>query len=99
MYIKDGIVYAGEETKLLRVSGVRPLDDYVLWLRFTNGEVKIFDCKALLEYEVYKPLLDKGMFRGVYIDCGTVVRDDGNIDVAPEHLYQNSVAIGGEDCA
>lgn len=99
MYIKDGIVYAGEQTQPLKISGVRPLDDYVLWLRFTNGEVKTFDCKELLKYEVYKPLLDKEMFRGVYIDCGTVVWDDGNIDIAPEHLYRNGLTIGGENYA
>ena len=99
MYIKDGIVYAGEQTQPLKISGVRPLDDYVLWLRFTNGEARTFDCKELLKYEVYQPLLEKEMFNGVYIDYGVVVWDDGNIDIDPEYLYRNSVAAGGRNYA
>ena len=43
MYIKNGIAYAGEQKQPLKISGVRPLDDYKLWLRFNNGEVKVFD--------------------------------------------------------
>lgn len=43
MYIKNGIAYAGEQMLPLKVNGVRPLPDYKLWLRFSNGEVKIFD--------------------------------------------------------
>ena len=37
MYIIDGIAYAGEKTKPIKVSGVRPLDDFKLWLRFNTG--------------------------------------------------------------
>ena len=36
MYIKDGIAYAGEQKPLLKISGVRPLEDYKLWVRFSN---------------------------------------------------------------
>ena len=42
MYIKNGIAYAGEQKQPLKISGVRPLEDYKLWIRFSNGEVKIF---------------------------------------------------------
>ena len=99
MYIKDGIVYAGEQTQPLRVSGVRPLDDYVLWLRFTNGEVKTFDCKPLFEYPVFQPLENIDLFRGVYIDCGTVAWDDGNIDISAEHLYRKGTGQGVKNYA
>ena len=30
-------------------------------------------------------------FRGVYIDYGVTVWNDGDIDIAPEYLYENSV--------
>ena len=40
MYIVDGIAYAGERTPVIKISGIRPLDDYKLWIRFSTGEVK-----------------------------------------------------------
>ena len=43
MYIKNGIAYAGEPQRPIKVSGVRPLDGYKLWVRFTNGEAKVID--------------------------------------------------------
>ena len=43
MYIKDGIAYAGEQAPAIKVSGVRPLDDFRLWVRFNTGEAKVFD--------------------------------------------------------
>ena len=33
MYIKNGIAYAGEQAQPIKISGVRPLEDYKLWLR------------------------------------------------------------------
>ena len=84
MYIKNGIAYAGEQTQPLKISGVRPLEDYKLWVRFSNGEVKIFDF-----------LKDKAIFNSVYIDYGVTVWNDGDIDIAPEYLYKNGVSVGG----
>ena len=40
MYIKNGIAYAGEQVQPLKVSSVCPLENYKLWLRFSNGETK-----------------------------------------------------------
>lgn len=48
MYIRNGIAYAGEEVPMLKVSGVRPLDNHKLWIRFNTGEAKIFDFTPLL---------------------------------------------------
>ena len=44
MYIKDGIAYAEDQTPPIKVCGVRPKEDYVLWLRFSTGEERLFDC-------------------------------------------------------
>lgn len=33
MYTDNGIVYAGEKVPMLRVSAVRPLDDFRLWVQ------------------------------------------------------------------
>lgn len=48
MYISNGIVYAGEQEPPIKVCGVRPLSGHRLWLRFTTGDVKIFDFTSLL---------------------------------------------------
>lgn len=99
MYIKDGIAYAGEQTPPLKVSGVRPLEDHRLWLRFNSGEAKVFDFKPLLEKPCFAPLKDDTVFRAVYIDYGVPVWDDGEIDISPEYLYENSVQAGGAESA
>lgn len=95
MYIKDGIAYAGEQAPAIKVSGVRPLDDFRLWVRFNTGEAKVFDFKPLLDKPAFAPLADKAVFDGVYIDYGVTVWNDGEIDIAPEALYKDGVAAGG----
>lgn len=95
MYIENGIVYAGEKTPTLKISGVRPLEDYILWVRFSNGEAKTFDFKSLLSTPAFAPLKDVNVFNGVYIDYGCTVWNDGDIDIAPEYLYENGVSDGG----
>lgn len=93
MYIVDGIAYAGEPTPKIAVWGVRPLDDYKLWVRFNTGEAKVFDFKPLLDKPAFAPLADKAVFRAVYIDYGVTVWNDGDIDIAPETLYEQGVSL------
>lgn len=89
MYIENGIVYAGEKRGPIEISGVRPLPDYNLWVRFNNGEAKIFDFTQLLTTPVFSPLKNVEVFNGVYIDYGCTVWKDGEIDISPEYLYEN----------
>jgi hypothetical protein len=96
MYIENGIAYAGEKEKPILVSGVRPLPDYVLWIRFSTGEVKIFDFKPLLSSSAFQPLADVAVFNGVYIDYGVTVWQDGEIDIAPEYLYKYGISAEKE---
>lgn len=95
MYTKDGIAYAGEQKPPLKVSGVRPLEDYKLWVRFNNGEAKVFDFAPQLDSPAFAPLKDKAVFNSVYIDYGMTVWNDGDIDIAPEYLYKNGKPAGG----
>ncbi len=99
MYIKNGIAYAGEQTPPLKISGVRPLADHRLWVRFSTGEAKIVDCTPLLQSPCFAPLKDEAAFRDVYIDYGVTVWNDGDIDIAPEYLYENGVTAGGVESA
>ena len=92
MYVIDGIAYAGEREKPITVISARPLDGHKLWVRFSTGETKIFDFAPLLGMTGYRPLQDKALFDGVYVDCGVPVWNDGGIDIAPEYLYQNGIS-------
>lgn len=92
MYVVNGIAYAGEKTPMIKVSGVRPLPDHKLWLRFNTGEAKVFDFTPLLQEPGFAPLADLDVFAGVYIDYGVTVWNDGDIDIAPEYLYEHAVS-------
>ena len=72
---------------------MRPLDGYRLWVRFSTGETKIFDCSSLLDTPAFAPLRDVEAFRGVYIDYGVTVWNDGAIDISPEYLYEKGVPV------
>lgn len=90
MYIVDGIAYAGEKEPVIKISGVRPMENFKLWLRFSTGEAKVFDFKPLLEKPAFAPLADKAVFNRVYIDYGVTVWNNGSIDISPKFLYDNA---------
>ncbi|HIT08700.1 MAG TPA: DUF2442 domain-containing protein [Candidatus Merdivicinus faecavium] len=96
MYIVDGIAYAGDPAPMMKVCGVRPLSGYRLWLRFNNEEVKIYDCTPLLNKSVFRPLADESVFRSVYLDYGVPVWNGGEIDIAPEELYEKGIPAESE---
>ena len=91
MYIIDGIAYAGEPKTPVKVVGIKVLSDYLLWLRFNNGESKVFDFKPMLDSPCYARLKDTKIFSDVYIDYGVPVWCNGDIDIAPEFVYENSI--------
>ena len=88
MYIADGIAYAGERAPILKVSELRPLSDFRLWLRFNNSEAKIFYFKPLLNAPAFVKLAKPEIFESVYLEYGVPVWNDGEIDIAPEYLYE-----------
>jgi len=76
----------------MRVSHVIADSDYTLNLTFTNGEQRRFDMRPYLGYPVYQPLRNIGFFGLAKIDYGTVVWP-GDIDIAPETLYADSIPL------
>ena len=72
-----------------RVKTARPLDDYRLELTFTNGEVRVYDCRPLLDFGVFRELRDVGYFRQVRVVNGTVAWPHEQ-DICPDTLYENS---------
>jgi len=93
MYSVDGIAYADEQDSPIIVVSVRALEDYNLWIRFSTGETKVFDFTPLLDQGVFTALKNKKVFKDVYVDYGVPVWCDGEVDIAPEHLYNHGVSV------
>ncbi len=74
-----------------KVIEVRPESDYMLSLRFDNGERRRFDMKPYLDYEVFRPLRDVAMFSTVTTFLGSVAWAN-NADLSYDTLYLDGVA-------
>lgn len=75
-----------------------PTEDYRLFLTFATGERKVYDMKPLLDevhddWHVYMPLKDIDFFMSARTDGTTVFWGNGDIDIAPEELYENSTPL------
>lgn len=73
-----------------RVTDVRPRDDFYLELAFDTGERRLFDARPYLQKGVFQRLQDIRMFRQAYVALDTVCWP-GDLDIAPETLYERSV--------
>ncbi|WP_081699909.1 DUF2442 domain-containing protein [Candidatus Symbiobacter mobilis] len=78
---------------LLDVLSVQALPGYKLMLKFENGESRLFDMSPLIDKRPFSRLKVSNAFFGAHVDYGTVVWP-GNIDIAPETLYDRSVLLG-----
>ncbi|MBC8488793.1 MAG: DUF2442 domain-containing protein [Bacteroidetes bacterium] len=73
-----------------RISKVSATDNYQLNLVFTNGEQGIYDCSKLLDFGVFKELINKHYFNQAKVIDGTVVWPNEQ-DICPDTLYLDSV--------
>ncbi|MBZ0092324.1 MAG: DUF2442 domain-containing protein [Burkholderiales bacterium] len=74
---------------LLDVVKVEAKPDYSLHLEFENGERRIFDMSSYMDKRPFVSLKGSPLFMMATVDYGTVVWP-GNIDIAPETLYDRS---------
>lgn len=75
--------------ELLDVVKVETGPDYTLLLQFENGEKRVFDMAPYMDRKPFVQLKNSPLFAKASVDCGTVVWP-GNIDIAPETLYDRS---------
>ena len=76
---------------MITISQVTTAPDHFLHLVFNTGEKRRFDMKPYLGYPVFKRLQNPGFFALARIDYGTVTWP-GDIDIAPETLYHQSIS-------
>jgi len=79
---------------LLDVVAVRPRPAFQLDIEFENGEHRRFDMRPLLTIKPWSRIASPAIFKRARVDYGTVVWP-GEIDIAPETLYDDSVPITG----
>ena len=77
---------------LLDVIAVEALSGFLLDLEFENVERRRFDMTPFLRYPVYRRLQNPGFFSLARASHGTVVWP-GEIDIAPETLYDLSIPV------
>jgi len=73
-----------------RVALVTPETDYRLRLRFTNGEVRLFDVKPYLGKGIFRELQDISLFNTARPD-GLSVEWANEAAICPDTLYTDSV--------
>ena len=71
---------------------VKALQNYLLYIKFKNGEEKIYDMKENFKYEYYKNLKDEKNFKNVKVSGINIEWLTGE-DIAPENLYNDSKPI------
>lgn len=74
------------------VSKAWAVDDTTLYLEFNDGRCGTYDMSKIIGDGIFKKLSDPTEFRAARPDGFTVVWPCG-LDIAPEELYENCVAI------
>lgn len=75
---------------LLDVVSVKACNDHTLELVFENGDKRIFDMTPFFGMKPFTRLFNSPLFFKASVQYGTVVWP-GNIDIAPETLFNRSV--------
>lgn len=91
MYEIDGICYAGTPEMPIEeilVTDATPLSGGILLVTFSTGEKKLFDTTRL-KGSAFEPLLNEHVFQAATVEHGFVSWRNGEIDIAPEYMYEN----------
>ena len=73
------------------VLSVTPRHDYTLLLTFAGYVKNVYDAKPLLEDSYYAPLKNLNFFMQAHTDTQRAWA--GDLDIAPEHLYETSTPL------
>jgi Protein of unknown function (DUF2442) len=71
---------------------VLPRDNFFLELWFDNGSHRLFDARPYLDRGIFVQLQNPDLFKLAYVAFDTVCWP-GNLDIAPETLYDTSFPV------
>ena len=91
MYILNDVCYAGELREGIKVTEAKPLCGGMMLVTFSTGEKRLFDT-TLLKGSAFVPLQDEEIFNHPVLFHGVITWNNGEIDIAPETVYQESYA-------
>ena len=74
------------------VVSVNPTTDFQIDVEYASGELRHFDMRPLLRLKPWSRIATPALFSRVAVGYGTVVWP-GEIDIAPETLYDDSVPL------
>jgi hypothetical protein len=80
------------------VTKVIPHDDFSLELWFSTGDHRMFDARPHLERGVFTRLKNLTLFKQAFVALDTVCWP-GDLDIAPETLFDRSVPMKNEQAA
>lgn len=89
-----GLCETGVASRMETVRQVLPLDNYQLQIKFSTGEIKVFDARPYLEKGIFTRMKYPDQFRQAYVPFDTVCWP-GDLDIAPETLYDRSKLRSG----
>ena len=91
MYILNDVCYAGELREGIKVTEAKPLCGGMMLVTFSTGEKRLFDT-TLIKGSAFVPLQDEEIFNHPVLFHGVITWNNGEIDIAPETVYQESYA-------
>lgn len=78
--------------ELIWVTAAEYLGEHKLGLSFNDGSRKVFDFSPLIKkFPLYKGIEPTEKFKDFTVTDWTVSWENGEIDIAPEYLYENGV--------
>ena len=89
MIERNRICYADDPAPTLKIIDARFLGDWRVDVSFNNGERRIVDFTPLLSSSAFRPLRDHAEFSAGRLDFGTLIWRNGEIDIAPEWVYEH----------
>ncbi len=90
MFIVNGVAYADEPVKDMRVSQARYVGNLQLVVTFTTGESRLLDLTEFACYPAFSPLQEEANARKFEIDHGVVTWMNGEVDISPDAAYAKS---------
>ena len=92
MIVRDGKCYAENPLPVLKITDFETCGPHQMRVVFNDGATRLFDGRILLKGDAFTPLADEKTFADCKLDYETLTWLDGELDVAPEFVYENSMA-------